>query len=80
MREIKGFGPQIARAMRVNKALNLDFWALFLCYFLLAPKERKKKNLDEQRTEEGLSPTSSPKSKNRKIMKVLVYGFLKTEG
>jgi len=49
MREIKGFGPQIARAMRVNKALNLDFWALFLCYFLLASKESKKNNLDEQR-------------------------------
>jgi hypothetical protein len=27
-----------------NKAINLDFWAPFLCYFLLALKESKEKN------------------------------------
>jgi hypothetical protein len=39
-----------------NNAINLDFWAPFLCYFLLATKESKEKKIITRQREVGLCP------------------------
>jgi hypothetical protein len=43
MREPDGFGTHVAVACATTKAIRLDFWAAFLCYFLFLQKESKRK-------------------------------------
>jgi len=43
MCELNGFEPQASGDMQGNKAIQLDFWAAFLWYFLLLQKESTEK-------------------------------------